>query len=366
MYPIFIVLSYTGTFFGNIITMVKNCKYSHAAISTDINLDNLFSFNLIQTKGINGLSKESLRMYLEESKNGIIECMCIFVDSVTKIKIDNILNKFNQLTRKTSYSLDNVFNIYFNIPKKYDYTKHLSLVCSQFVDAVFKLVNIDLTHKPSNLVIPQDFANIRKNPKVFKLYEGLTRNYNPQKVEQDISVLFSNRNISNIRYSSKTPIDFNMITSNKGNVIECLNMIDNFLTPTRVISESNTLYTESSVEELQNMYNEIHSILSTSESDLDIESIKDQLAHLFYINSIIEKKIKHMKNGNEDYHSMIDIRKNILDDFKYYLNFVRKEDKEFNFNKYYKESQYYTDNLSTDSELFKLNGNMILKFLSNN
>ena len=58
------------------------------------------------------------------------------------------------------------------------------------------------------------------------------------------------------------------------------------------------------------------------------------------MNSLLQDKIYNGK-GNKNAH--LRARAKILNDFKKYLKVVLKEDKKFNFNKYYKNTPYNDD-----------------------
>ena len=82
------------------------------------------------------------------------------------------------------------------------------------------------------------------------------------------------------------------------------------------------------------------------------------------MNSLIENKIKKMKKGDKEYKTLIDLRARILNDFKTYIKLVMKEDPEFDFSKYFKDSEYYNGAVTIDKNFLRLSGNMIKRFLS--
>ena len=368
LYPIFIVLSFTNTPFGNIIKTVKGSTYTHAGISTDSSLDTIYSFNF--GKEYNGFVHDSLDKYMSVNKNAIVDVLCIFVDGKTKFKIDATLNEFERNKQSTRYSFGNIINMLFNRAKNYPYPENLALVCSQFVDLILKLANIDLIDKPNNLVLPQDFAELSSNPKVYKVYEGYARNYKEFQVEKDIGVLFMHRKIVDIKYNAGLKIDFSKI-NNKAGVIETLNTIDDLLMPRSILVEryipikvkdNGDLSIEFS-KDLEQQYQESHKLLTTYDKE-NLYGIKHELAHLFYMNSQIENKIKKMKKNDPEYQTLINLRARILNDFKTYLKIVNKEDPDFDFSKYFQDSEYYNGAITIDHGLMKLSGKIIQKIIS--
>ena len=91
-------------------------------------------------------------------------------DLLANIKILHIVFKYTWTSYKQTNSND------------------YSMICSQFVDYIFKSIGADITNKPSGLVIPKDFQ-ILKNNRVYKLYEGKIVNYSQSKIDRTIRAL---------------------------------------------------------------------------------------------------------------------------------------------------------------------------------
>lgn len=373
LYPIYLVLSFSDTLFGNIIRKVKHSKFSHVGLSLDSSLNNIYTFKF--GGEFNGLNVESLKDYILNSKDAIIDVLCIFVDKNTKDKLETTLRDFVARRDKTKYGFGNLFNILINRSTKYD-PNNLSLVCSQFVDTVLKLSNINLNQKSSNLVIPQDFEQSKKNPKVFKLYDGLAIKYNPQKVDGLIYSLLSTRNLESLKYQEI------MKKVSERCIFECGSIIDNSEAD-KVLSEMKELLTVEAViqerklpiqvtdkgdlsielyKSLEDQYQDSHKIIKQYNEN-NIQGIKHELAKLFYINTTIESKIKKMKRNDENYKPLIDLRARVLNDFTKYLKIVLKVEPEFNFTEYYQSTDYYTGNITIDKSVFKFGGKIIKHFL---
>jgi len=179
--PIYIVLSYTSTIVGRLITSVKKCTYSHACISMDHKLHNMYSFNLRTNKGVNGISVEDIKDY-PQGPNSKLLVMAIFVTDDVKKKIESNLKWFTDNKNKTKYDISDFVYILFNKKKETGTNNNFGMVCSQFVDYTLKMANINITDKPSNLVTPEDFNTIRsKNQDMYAVYEGPLNQYNEKK-----------------------------------------------------------------------------------------------------------------------------------------------------------------------------------------
>ena len=373
LYPVYIVLSHSNTLFGKIINKVKNSTYSHAGLSLDSDMKNITTYKC--DKYINGFSTDSLDTYISESKESILTVLAFFVDDKTKFKIDTIMKDFVQKQEKTKYGFSNLFNILLG--KEKNTPENLSLVCSQFVDVVLKLANVDLVDKPSNLVIPEDFVQVANHPKVFKVYEGLATKYNERKVEDLIFNLFDTHTIRDIKYtelmdqiaeSFELDLLYSITENKKANKI--LNEMRYMVTPEAVIYERKAPIKFNDKGDLsinfsktlEEEYQESHKLL-TSYSKNNIEGIKHELARLFFINSSIEKKIKKMKKDDPQYKTLIDLRARVLNDFKKYLKILLESEPDFDFGNYFKSSEYYDANITIDNSTLKFSGSLIKKFI---
>lgn len=373
LYPIFIVISHSQSLFGKIINKAKNTTYSHAGISMDSDLNQICTFKW--GLDFNGFYTESISDYIKESKDTIIDVLALFVDKNTRYKVDASLKRFIHESDKTKYGFGNLFNILAN--KEVNDPENLSLVCSQFVDTILKLANINIVDKPTSLVIPQDFETITTHPKVFKVYEGKANKYNERKVQDLIYSLFVAYNISDLQYTNlmqeiatqySVESFYHNTENEKANII--LTEIRDLLTPQCVIYEKKLPFSISDKGELtinlhktlEEQYQEAHKLLTGYTKD-NLDGIKHELARLFLVNSIIEKKIKKMKKNDDSYKEFVDLRARVLNDFKKYFKIVMEEEPDFNFTKYYQESEYNNSNIVIDNSTLKFSGNLIKKFL---
>ena len=375
LYPIYIVLSYSYTAFGRIIKAVKGSKYSHAGLSTDSDLKNIYTFKFggmkkTDSNGVtkkefyDGFSDENLGAYLYNSKDALIDVLCVFVNKGVKDKVTKVLRSFSRNKGKTHYAFDNILNILFSRAKKYDYPDSMNFVCSQFVDTVLKLANVDITNKSSNLVIPQDFANItKKNPKVYKVYKGLARDFTNKKIENNIKALFNNHKAVNVNSTIKSTMESYSSEYIKNNINDLLTVeaaIQEFKFPISFNSKGDV--TIELLKNLEDEYQTAHTLLKTYTTK-NLDGIKHELCRLFWINAQIEKKLKKMKKGDKNYKKFVDLRARVLNDFKKYFKIVLEVEPSFNFAECFKKSEYYTGAVTIDNETLKFTGKMIAEFI---
>ena len=363
LYPIFIVMSYSNTMFGNVERRLKHVKYTHSGLCFNSDLSEIFTFSF--GKNFNGFTTDSLQTYLNNSPKAIMSIICIFVDKQTRDSIYSSINYLQDNKLKTRYGFGNIVNILMNRAKNFPYPENLAMVCSQFVDMMLKLVDIDLTNKSSNLVIPQDFWNIRK-PEVYKVYEGLCANYNEAKLERIIKLLFYKNNVVNIKYSDKLPEPVSFINNSLKEGYEgIISEINDMLNPTCVI-ESNAAFVFDSEGNLsvdtcryiKDQYDESHKLLSSYDEE-NLEGLKREVAHMFYLNTMIEDIIRNKKKADEDYGILVELRSLIIQDFKEYMKLIMSYDKEFDFIEYYKNSEYNIKTKAIDDIRYIYDGSAI-------
>lgn len=163
--------------------------FCHAAIGFRHTLDDLKSFN---TTKYNGLSDESLDFYTPDER---IAVYGLFVDDPTMEALRANLDFYIDNRDKTKYSRLNILSLAANIPLNFQF----DMVCSQFVDRILKFAKIDITHKDSSLVSPNDFyTSAKNNKKMYKLYDGKIKDYKPNKVKATVQRLLSSKKTKRI------------------------------------------------------------------------------------------------------------------------------------------------------------------------
>jgi hypothetical protein len=379
LYPIYIVMSFSGTVFGKIIRAAKKCTYSHVGMALDSNLQEIYTFKYNTKDSYNGFHIENLETYLNVSDEAIIDVIAIFVDKATRDRIQIVLKDFIDKRARTRYNFGNLLNILFDRVKSND-PENLKLVCSQFVDTVLKLANIDLTGKSSNLVIPQDFHIVANKPKVFKVFEGLAKEYNERKVEGLFYTLFRKYNRNDIKYdqamqftieSMMSLIESNIIDNESANRI--VSEIRDLLTPVAVIQEKKFPIEVSGdgdiivnlTKSLETEYQEAHKLLLLYDdaNPKNIEGMKHELARLFFVNSVIEQKTAKMNKNDERYTKLINLRARVLNDFKKYFKVVLDAEPDFDFNDYFKKSEYNNATIVIDKSIIRVTAKAIANFL---
>lgn len=178
--PVYVVVVYTKSSFGRVIKAYTRGPYTHASIGLDSKLDKLYSFNLIKDKNVNGFSIESISDYITDNEDARMTVFVVFVKKSLKQKLKETLDWFIDHINETKYSLLNTFTVAFQIP----FDRGTKMICSQFVDKMLKLINVDVTGKKSSKVFPNDIYRSKSN-KLFKVFEGRVDKYDKKKADKN-------------------------------------------------------------------------------------------------------------------------------------------------------------------------------------
>lgn len=189
--PVFIILLYSDSTFDHVAEkFVKNQKYWHAALGFGPSLSTTYSFNFGECEANRfkgGLSFESMDFYKREHPTGTCYIGCVLLTPQRFQKLQDALNYYITHKTKTKYSFINLLWALMNKKKK---DKRFSFVCSTFVDAILKSVDVDLTFKQNNLVKPDDL--ISDNDKQIKIFEGKIIDYDPMKAAKIVEKYANN------------------------------------------------------------------------------------------------------------------------------------------------------------------------------
>lgn len=189
--PIYIVLSRTYSPMSNVINKVTGDEYTHSGISFDLKLDRMYTFNK------HGFYIDTLKEF-KTFGNIPLAIYGVYIEDSLALKIKMKLNEFLSRKDKFHYSQLGLLGVVMNKPIIFDNRRF----CSEFVDELLKIGDIDVTGKASALVRPQEFKNTNV---MFKVFEGKINEYIQNKAERIVrsikeeyieeSVLFSKEDL---------------------------------------------------------------------------------------------------------------------------------------------------------------------------
>lgn len=182
-YPVFVVLTHTGTVLSNIIKNFTGNPYSHASISFDSSLRNMYSFGrkFKNNPLIGTFVKEDINKGLFEDVKDTAS-YSIYVTFVTKKELDLMKEKLNYfLIRKDElkYNFTGLIKHTLGMESERENT----YFCSQFIDTILKSSGKTYFNRHSSLVKPYDFA---RHKDFYFVSKGLLKNYNKDKVDRKV------------------------------------------------------------------------------------------------------------------------------------------------------------------------------------
>lgn len=180
--PIYFVLSYKD--YKSKFINISN--YDHMGISFDINLDTTYIFN-----GVDNEFKGFIKARSEEYFDKYIDVVVFYVDATV---YNELYNKVESLVGNKSElnNFGSIYGILINTLNKLspDNTK---LIYSQYVDLVFRLLNIDI--KTSEL--KYDKFELMKNTNIFKVFSGNISEYDSSRVANILQIISNENNVNN-------------------------------------------------------------------------------------------------------------------------------------------------------------------------
>lgn len=335
--PIHVVLVKGDSPFSSAISKVTDSQFSHSAICIDNDFHKLYSFNLNNSSNFTGgFSIEDIDNYPKDNRLAVFS---FFVSKDDHEKISKRIKMLVEDIKDTSYSVINILTMPF---KHINFNFSNSMICSQFVDSILKMAHVDITNKDSSKVVPNDFykASIT-NSKIYKVFDGITKDFNPKKIIAYINKMsnkakpfiegFATDLLADYLYpcvtEAKLPIEFN--------------------------KDGDLLLTNKFID-FDAEYSSSHKLLLSYAKSNNLEGMKYELARLYYMNYILERRLYHNKSlSNKE--KNIKTRARVLNDFKKYLDFVLDKEPEFNFGEYYEKSIFYPHTIEVkNSTMLKL------------
>lgn len=332
LYPVYIVTSYTDTKFGKIIRKASDCYYTHAAISFESDLHEMYSFGnsgTLSNSKLGGMTCESLNDYINTSKNAVILVSVVFVKEKDYKKLLAFFDEYLNNSRNTRYSYSNLFNVLKNKP--ISNTPSLSYICSQFVDSLFKFISIDMTDKPSNLVTPEDIANLHNvKPTVYKLFEGKAIDYNIDRIEKILDKMYS-----------------------KAKPIKEVALLEAKEFPIQFNDEGDLLISKKEKIDFLAEYNKSKKLRQSYVKYKNLEGLKYECCKMWYINTILMKLLDDKNLSHSDREDYNNYRSKILTEFSQYLKEIQKIDKSFNFGSFYETTPFSNTKIKINGSTIK-------------
>lgn len=186
-FPVYVMLTHSGTALSNAIKSVTKNPYSHASISFDSSMDNMYSFGRKYANNplIGVFVKESIRkgLYANVSKTATYSLYVTFVtrDEISAMK--ERLQYFIDNKEKFKYNFVGLIQHQLGIESHREY----AYFCSQFVSEILRSGK-DYFNRHSSLVKPYDFA---KHKDFMFIKKGKIANYSQNDVDNKTKTLLN-------------------------------------------------------------------------------------------------------------------------------------------------------------------------------
>ena len=120
--------------------------------------------------------------------------------------------------------------------------------------------------------------------------------------------------------------------------------------------DGNLLITKRDGVDFNTIFNNSHQLLKEYEKVDNIEGMKYELCKLYMMVSIINQKYIHNKSifaSKDKIKKMISLKSFIMSDFHKYINIILKNEKNFNFNEYFSNTQFGIETYKIDNRVLK-------------
>lgn len=179
-FPVYVLLTHSGTVLANAIKSITKNPYSHSSISFDSGLENMYSFGRKYKNNplIGTFVKESIKagLYEDVSETATYSLYVTFVTKEQKNLMDQKLQFFKDNKEGYKYDFTGLFKHQFGRESERDD----AYFCSGFVSTILGSGK-DYFDRHYSLVKPYDFA---KHKDFHFVTKGLLKNYSSHKVDQ--------------------------------------------------------------------------------------------------------------------------------------------------------------------------------------
>ena len=185
--PIFVIFSDLNTFATNLVKFYMKTNATHVAISFDVDMHDVYGVGLKfeqdeESGNRHGFHRE---MFATKYENASIVVYTAYVSIDTFNKLKDYVDSFKHDKKSGKYDWSIILNSLLKIDKKFTKSEYTQ-ICSTFVDAVFKQINVDLTGK--EIPSPKDLniAISERKPEFKLLYDGIGSDYDPKRLRSKL------------------------------------------------------------------------------------------------------------------------------------------------------------------------------------
>ena len=365
LYPVYVLCVHTGAILGSMIKKVTKCHFSHATISFDSSLTNMYSFGrkVKMTELANGaFVKESIKNPPYTNEDAMYSLYCIPVTGDQLAAMKKRLNYFIKNKTKFRFDFVGLIKNYFGIADN----PQQRWFCSRFVADIINAGSEPgkpMIREPS-LMRPEDFLYTN-----FAQYitSGLIKDYDPVLVDKITTKLLRIESIKRAKQRSlqkpelamaescildlnpydvlgEAVFNYQIATMDESAVDKFFLYLKSF--KVRFDKDGNVIIHRREVDQLDKYFREANSLLKANMKAGNEQGVVDQLCRVYYMialinNHYLNSTTKQNTNVKADLKKeLIDLRSVMMNVFQQYLKWVTDRNPQFNFQVAYDGSKY--------------------------
>lgn len=375
LYPVYIMLVHSGTTVSNVIKAVSHSEFSHASISFDSSMDEMYSFARKDPRNpfIGGFRFESVgKGFYDQKEIPYAVYMVPCTESQIK-KMKKRLSFFEKNATKFKFDFTGLIKNYLGIVDNPEYR----WFCSRFVADILNAgapKNKPYVEEPS-LQDPDDFKNdeyayfIISGSNLMKYDQKLVDKRTKQLIREiELGKKIKNESIV-LDLLPMNPYESQVLSYQLANMDE--SAFDNFVNYLKSFKlkfdkNGNLVIRRREYDQLDQHFRASLKLIKAAEKAGDIGTVKDELCKIYYMINLIQTQYltrKSTPKTEKVYHSMENLRSVMLNAFHQHFKYVTERDPKFNFASYYETTKYGKD-VTIDSNVLSAVGKTIVTILS--
>ena len=364
LYPVYVVVMHTGSVVSTVIKKATGDLYSHASISFDPSLTNMYSFGNKRIKGkafANGFKKEDIHNEFFSSRNIPYAMYMVPVTKEELVAMKKRLDYFVKNENKFSFDMIGLVKIFFGIADN----PENRYFCSRFVMDVLNAGRpADPYTQEESLVKPQDLAETN-----FARYVmgGYLKDYNPKTCAYLTKKLLAEEEVKRrkIKGVMGETVDTAVYDINYNNPwidhvlrYQFTRMDESIVDPfirylqsfkVRIDANGDILVTRREYDQLNAHFKNSLKLIKAYENAGNLVGVKDELCKIYYMVELINtyylrQDVKNLRDKAADVRKdMVDLRSIMLNAFAQHMRYVTTREPDWNFKTYYDASKYGND-----------------------
>ena len=355
LYPVYIMLVHSGTAVSNAIKVVSHAEFSHAAISFDSSMDEMYSFARKDPRNpfIGGFRFESVGRGFYDNKH----CpYAVYVVPCTETQIKKMkkrLNYFIQNQSKFKFDFVGLVKNYLGIVDNPEYRWFCSRFVADILNAGAPKKN-PYVEEPS-LQDPDDFKNtdyatyVIGGSDLMKYDQKLVDKRTKQILrEEEMSRKVQNESVT---YDLDRDNPFGDLVLGYQFAMMDESVVDRFLEYLKSFKlkfdkNGNIIIRRREYDQLDTHFRQSLKLIKAAEKAGNLDTVKYELCKIYYMISLIDRHYlgrKASEKSEKVRKDMINLRAVMINVMHQHLKYVSTMDPQFNFQSYYASTKYGDD-----------------------